>query len=166
MAATNASRVGFLYCLFRLLYPIDSLLYAAALSKKNHHILFKVKTSIASLLFTLRSRKSGPVVFSRSREIWADGICIGPENLDQLYFHLPRKCGSVINSRFQKIWGCGVSRFQKIWGSVIFNFPENLVEQSFFLPRKHGHHHSSQTVDKTFAVESSGVVKAPDNRDF
>ncbi len=38
-----------------------------------------------------RSRKSGPVVFSNYQKIWVTSIITGPDNLNQLYCHVPRK---------------------------------------------------------------------------
>jgi hypothetical protein len=40
-----------------------------------------------------RKIKSEPAVFSLSQEICECGIYAGPENLDHLYFHVPRKSG-------------------------------------------------------------------------
>jgi hypothetical protein len=39
------------------------------------------------------SKKSGPVILSRFQESWVFGVGFGPENLDLLYFHVPRKSG-------------------------------------------------------------------------
>jgi hypothetical protein len=51
----------------------------------------------------------------------------GPENLDQFYFHVPRKSGEVGKFMLTKIWGCGV-----------YTGPENLDQFYFHVPRRSG----------------------------
>ncbi len=86
-------------------------------------------------------RKSGPVVFSRFQEMWGSAVFTSdPENLDQLYFQVPRKFGELYLYVVQKIWTNCIFTYpryldlgewclhvvQKIWTNCIFSFPGNL----------------------------------------
>jgi hypothetical protein len=107
-------------------------------------------------------RKSGPVVFSRFQEMWGSAVFTSdPENLDQLYFQVPRKFGELYLYVVQKIWTNCIFTYpryldlgewclhvvQKIWTSCIFTFPGNLGSCIYTWSRKSGPIVFSRTQD-------------------
>jgi hypothetical protein len=48
------------------------------------------------------------LVISTSTEFIGGGILTSPESVGVWYFHVSRKCGSVVFLRVQKIWGYGI----------------------------------------------------------
>jgi hypothetical protein len=80
-------------------------------------------------------RKSGPVVFSRSQNIWVIGIYAGPENLDHLFFTFPANLSECYSRWSRKSGAVVFSRSQKIWGFAIYSAPENLDQLYFHAPR-------------------------------
>jgi hypothetical protein len=118
--------------------------------------------------------KSGTDVFSRSQEIWGCGIYVGPENLDQMYFYVPRKSGRVVFTLVQKIWTSCFSRSQEIWGSGIYTGTENL-DQLYFSPSQEiwvcGIYVGPENLDQLHFSPSqeiwvSGIYVGPENLDL
>jgi hypothetical protein len=80
----------------------------------------------------------GLVVDLRSQKIWEIGIYTGPENLDEMPFHIIRKSGRLVFTLVQKFWTSCIIRFSENLGEWYLPGPENLDHMYFHVPRKSG----------------------------
>jgi hypothetical protein len=72
----------------------------------------------------------------------------GRRKLGVWYFHVSRKCGGLV-----------FSRVQKMWGRCIFTHPENVGERYFQVSRKCGRVRFSRTQK----MRRGGISKCPEN---